>query len=316
MPRSALPCIKLPSFSGDYPSWRPFYDLFASLIRDNPALTNVERMHYLKTCVTGEAARLVGNLSISGDNFSIAWNLLVSRYENKRFLIAAQLDRITNLKPLKRKNAQGLRTLLITISEATAALRVLGCAVNSWDPLLLYHIVKLLDSESREAWEVKLGSSTTYPTFTQFEEFLIGRTRAMENLGLTTPQGTPAIASSGKYRTKVAAHVAASASNPNLPACPLCGSSHHLARCERYQSKTANHRRDIVIKHRRCFNCLASHPAKKCNSVKRCLKCGKKHHTSIHEIYRESSATHSPGTPAKKTANQSEEKSDPPAPVV
>jgi len=63
MPRSSLPRIKLPSFSGDYPSWRPFYDLFASLIRDNPALTSVERMHYLKTCVTGEAARLVSNLS-------------------------------------------------------------------------------------------------------------------------------------------------------------------------------------------------------------------------------------------------------------
>jgi len=313
MPRSSLPRIKLPSFSGDYPSWRPFYDLFASLIRDNPALTNVEKMHYLKTCVNGEAAQLVSNLSISGDNFSIAWNLLVLRYENKRFLIAAQLDRITNLKPLKTKSAQGLRTLLTTISEAIAALRSLGCAVESWDPLLLHHIVKLLDSESREAWEVKLGSSTHYPTFSQFEEFLIGRTRAMESLGIST--GAPAAASSGKHRTKVAAHAAASASNPNLSTCPLCGLSHQLARCERYQSKPANQRKDIVIKNKRCFNCLAPHPAKKCTSVKRCLKCGKKHHTSIHESYGESSATPSTGTPAKKTANRSEEKSDPPVPV-
>lgn len=157
--------------------------------------------------------------------------------------------------------------LLTTISEATAALRSLGCAVHSWDPLLLHHIVKLLDSESREAWEVKLGSSTTYPTFTQFEEFLLGRTRAMENLGLATSPGTSAATSSGKYRTKAVAHVATSASNSSLPSCPLCEASHHLARCEHYHSKMAQQRKDIVIKHRRCFNCLAPHPVKKCHST-------------------------------------------------
>ncbi|KMQ89768.1 hypothetical protein RF55_10565 [Lasius niger] len=312
MPRSALPRIKLPTFSGDYQLWRSFHDLFASLIKDNSDLTNVEKMHYLKTCVTGEAARLVGNLSVAGDNFPIAWNILVARYENKRFLITAQLDRIVNLKPLKTKSAQGLRLLLTTISEAIAALRSLGCAVESWDPLLLHHIVKLLDSESREAWEIKLGSSTTFPTFTQFEEFLVGRTRALENLNLTTSHGSTTIAaSSNKYKTKVAAHVAAPSSNLNSLACPLCGSSHHLSKCESYQTKTAKQRKDLIIKHKRCFNCLAPHLVKKCNSTRRCMKCGKKHHTTIHENNRESSSSHSSNTTVKKTATQSEKKLDP-----
>lgn len=71
-PRSFLPRIKLPSFSGDYDSWRSFHDLFSSLVRNNDDLSNVEKMHYLKTCVTDEAARLVGSLNISGDNFNIA----------------------------------------------------------------------------------------------------------------------------------------------------------------------------------------------------------------------------------------------------
>lgn len=310
MPRSALPRIKLPTFSGDYPSWRPFHDLFASLIKDNPDLTNVEKMHYLKTCLTQEAARLVANLPISGDNFQIAWDLLLARYENKRFLIAAQLDRITSLKPLKTKSAQGLRNLLTTITEATAALRSLGCAVHSWDPLLLHHLVKLLDSESREAWEVTLGSSTDYPTFTQFEEFLVGRTRALENLGLATSTGTPAATFSGKYRAKAVAHVAASASDASLNSCPLCGASHHLARCESYQTKTAQQRKDLVLKHRRCFNCLAPHFVKRCNSTKRCLKCGKRHHTTLHDVSRGPLSAPATAT-SKSTAARSEEKPDP-----
>lgn len=137
MPRSALPRIKLLSFSGDYASWKSFYDLFVLWTRDNPALTNVERMHYLKTCVTGEAAQLVGNLFISGDNFSIAWNLLVSRYENKWFLIAAQFDRITNLKLSRRRKRPRPSKSSNQYLRAIAVLRSLGCAVNSWDPLLL-----------------------------------------------------------------------------------------------------------------------------------------------------------------------------------
>ncbi|XP_011863741.1 PREDICTED: uncharacterized protein LOC105559776 [Vollenhovia emeryi] len=298
MPRSSLPRIKLPNFSGDYQSWRTFHDLFSSLIRDNADLSSIEKMHYLKTCVTGEAARLVGNLPVTGDNFAVAWSLLISRYENKRFLISAQLDRIMNMKPLKSKSAQGLRTLLTTVTEAIGALRALGCMVHHWDPLLLHQLVRLLDSETREAWEVKLGSSGIYPTFLQFEEFLIGRTRALENLGLHTTtsasQKEPTASSTVRFRKGISAHVATSDSGPS--ACPLCGSSHYIAKCERYQSKTLQ-QRDIITKHRRCFNCLGSHAASKCISTKRCMKCGKKHHTSIHDANN--------GTPSKRPLDSS-----------
>lgn len=310
MPRSALPRIKLPSFSGDYQSWRSFHDLFTALIRDNTDLSAVEKMHYLKTCITGEAARLVSNLPVSGDNFEIAWTLLLSRYENKRFLISAQLDRLTNLKPLKTKSAQGLRALLTTISEAMGAIRALGCAVHHWDPLLLHLLVRLLDPETREAWEVKLGSSTSYPTYAQFEEFLVARTRTMENLNLhASTSGSNkdhSASSSGKPRSKIAAHVATSSSNSSTPTCPLCGSSHYLAKYEHYQTKPVQQRRDIILKQRRCFNCLGFHAASKCSSTKRCLKCGKKHHTSIHDANKAPS-THSTNAQTTNETAQSAE---------
>lgn len=231
LPRSALPRINLPTFSGDYESWRSFHDLFVSLIRDNTDLSNVEKMHYLKTCVTGDASRMISNLSISGNNFAIVWEMLVSRYENKRFLITAQLDRITNLKPLKTKSAKGLSSFLTTISESIGALRALGCSVHYWDPALLHIFVKLLDQDTREAWEVNLGSSSNYPTYLQFEDFLIGRTRAMENLQFNASTSTTNkehyISFADGRRSKVA-HVATSYSNQNSTDCPLCHTPHYL----------------------------------------------------------------------------------------
>lgn len=288
MPRSALPRISLPNFNGEYNSWRSFHDLFASIIRNNADLSNVEKMHYLKTCLSGEASRLVSNLPVSGDNFAIAWEILVARYENKRVLINAQLDKLASIKPLKLKSAQGLRSFLTTISETIGALRALGCSVDSWDPILLHQLGRLLDQDTREAWEVHLGSSTVYPTFKQFEEFLIGRTRAIESLSLL-----PSTSSTHKERNatqtlnrpipKAAIYTATSSSSTDLPKCPLCGDLHYLRSCTRFQAKSIQQRRELIIKHRRCFNCLGTHGVKKCISTKRCLKCGGKHHTMIHE---------------------------------
>lgn len=240
--RSVLPRIKLPIFSGDYQTWTSFRDIFTTMIRENTDLTNVEKMYYLKTCVTGEAARLIGNLPVSEENFITAWLLLLSRYENKRFLTTAQLDRITSLKPLKMKSAKGLRTLLTTISEALGAIRALGCAVQHWNPLLLHLLVRLLDPDTREAWEVNLGSSPSYPSYAQFEDFLVGRTRAMENFNfISSSYGSLKENTAGttsKPRTKIAAHIANPSSNASTSNCPLCESSHYLGKCECYQSKT------------------------------------------------------------------------------
>ena len=159
LPRNSLPRIKLPNFSGEYKSWRSFYDLFTRMIRNNKDLSDAEKMHYLKTCVTGEAARLISNVPASSENFIVAWDLLISTYENKPFLISAQLDRIYDIKPLKVKSAQGMRSLRTTVLETVGALRALGCAVDQWDPLLVHYLVKLFDPQSCEIWEMKFGSS-------------------------------------------------------------------------------------------------------------------------------------------------------------
>lgn len=47
--RGTLPRIEIPKFSGDYNSWRSFHDLFSSMVGQNEQLSNVEKMHYLKT---------------------------------------------------------------------------------------------------------------------------------------------------------------------------------------------------------------------------------------------------------------------------
>ena len=53
----SLPKISLPSFSGQQEEWEPFRDLFRSLIHLNGGLSGVQKLHYLKTSVLGDAKR-------------------------------------------------------------------------------------------------------------------------------------------------------------------------------------------------------------------------------------------------------------------
>lgn len=284
--RSALPKITIPQFSGDYQSWISFRDLFSSLISNNHELNNVEKMHYLKTSLTGEAARLISNISISEENFIRAWETLTSRYENRRYLISAQLDKLSNIKPLRHRSSRDLSSFLTNITESLGALRILGCPVHHWEIILLHQFVKLLDTETCEIWENKLGSSMDSPTFAQFEEFLTGRIRTVENLERRSSNSIPSKERSSfvlsRNQPQIKAHISSAPNMEQSNLCIICNMQHRLDKCPSYQNKTRSQRREFVYSQRLCYNCLNNHAVINCPTTRRCFKCGKKHHTSLH----------------------------------
>lgn len=60
--------IVIPTFSGKYSEWITFRDLFKSLIHNNSKLDNVQKMHYLKSSLSGEAEHLLRQIPISEAN--------------------------------------------------------------------------------------------------------------------------------------------------------------------------------------------------------------------------------------------------------
>lgn len=65
--------------------------------------------------------------------------------------------------------------------------------------------------------------------------------------------------------------------------CKVCFESHEVYTCDSYLSKTLRGRYAIVSKLRLCRNCLRpGHKAINCRNEKRCKKCNKKHHTTLH----------------------------------
>lgn len=168
----ALPKISIPKFSGDYASWPPFRDLFSSMIIENDDILAVEKLHYLKSNVSGDASRLIANFAVTANNFTLAWEALVSRYDNRRVLITSYLDQIFTLGLIATKSSSKLKELLSTVKESLGGLRMLDAPVDSWDLFIVHFMTTRLDSESREAWELDQGGSSNPASFKQLEAFL------------------------------------------------------------------------------------------------------------------------------------------------
>ena len=88
---SRLPDIKLPKFNGDYANWPSFRELFSAVILQHAKLNDVEKLHYLRSCVQGPAEQLIRGLPLTRDSLQPSWDLLTSRYENKRLIMQSQL---------------------------------------------------------------------------------------------------------------------------------------------------------------------------------------------------------------------------------
>lgn len=118
--------FNIPPFSGNYDEWESFRDRFTSLIILNKDLTAFARMHFLSSSLTGTALESIKNIPITADNFEVAWQTLMSRYENKRRLIEVHVSALHNLPTVSRESAVDLTELRDKSNRAIASLRNLG----------------------------------------------------------------------------------------------------------------------------------------------------------------------------------------------
>ena len=121
-----LPSINLPTFSGNYQEWLSFHDLFSCMIHENESLSDIQKFHYLKLSLSGEAAKTILSLETSSIKYNIAWNLIKDRFQNKRVIVFNLLDDLFNINKLTIESAIGLRNLNDEAMKNIRALNALG----------------------------------------------------------------------------------------------------------------------------------------------------------------------------------------------
>ncbi|XP_029172121.1 uncharacterized protein LOC114941332 [Nylanderia fulva] len=292
-----LPKVTLPVFDGSFDKWESFRDRFQSMIIEEKSLSNVQKLHHLFSCLKGEALTAIEHLTITSDNFAVAWTILSSNFENERRLINSYIHRLFTLPNVTAKSATELRALQSKLTAAIAALKNLSRPVEHWSDIFVYIITQRLDKSSREAWELKLGKTTVYPTFDEISAFLDSRIRALDAL---VPIASTLDKQSDKSNAKLKQRAVTShTTSATKLSCPVCESNHLLYQCTAFLGKTPTQRYEIIRNGKRCLNCLSSkHQAKECPSTRSCKECHKRHHTLLHFFDAPKSAVQASSSPA------------------
>lgn len=273
-PRVKLPTITIPEFDGSYETWPSFYDRFKSLIHDNNTISAVNKLHYLKTNLSGEAELLLRHYSITTLNYNPAWELLVNRYNNKRILVNVHLKTLFNQPRLTQDSSQGIKRLLYNTIESVQSLRNIGVDTGNWDVLLNYLVIQRLTTESHLLWEQSLESSRDLPTFEQLKDFLENRYRALE-LTSSKPSNTQAHVHSRKQQQSFSSTISSQ--------CVICSGNHSVRICGQFKKMSVESRAKTAANNALCTNCLSTaHSNSNCPSQKRCFKCKSRHHTMLH----------------------------------
>jgi len=286
-PRTTLPRIQLPHFSGRYEDWPPFRDLFQSLIIDDASLSDVTRLHYLKSSLKEEAETLIRSFPTTRENFARAWDTLLKHYENTRLLVRSCFTTYLSLPKLKTESASELRKLFHCMASTVGALEGIGRPISNCENLFVHLTAEMLDPRTRREWESSIGGSTEPPTYAELREFLERRLHTLEAIA---PSKASSTVRTGERATGSHLVQKDSAKRRERDRCSACHKDHFVMLCESFRRKSPMERKRFVDESGLCLNCLSKHKVSECNSKRMCTACGERHHTMLHDACRPASS--------------------------
>uniref|UniRef100_A0A1B0CA53 Peptidase A2 domain-containing protein n=1 Tax=Lutzomyia longipalpis TaxID=7200 RepID=A0A1B0CA53_LUTLO len=279
-----LPQIQLPAFDGKYSDWLSFRDRFQSSVIDHPALSDVQKLDYLKSALTSHAASTIKHLSTTATNFPIAWDLLVQRFERKNEIVADHIRSLYSIPRVSSSDTQAMHQVYNTLSESVMALDAME--ITGRDPWIVQFVLDKLDTESKVLWGRECG--TDVPSLPMFKKFLMQRCVDAQNSteNPTTENDSPTPRNQRFAKSNVhQRQLAVTQSEAPKPNCQCCAQAlHPLYRCPKFLSMSAFERYDVVKRLGLCRNCLDPHMTNSC-TFRVCRKCQGKHNILLHEKF-------------------------------
>ncbi|XP_071580875.1 uncharacterized protein [Temnothorax nylanderi] len=276
--RIKLPEAPLPTFDGKYENWLSFKNAFRNMISSQTDLSDVDKLHYLKSALIDEATNKIRIFAIDGINYANAWELLERAYEVKRVLISRHLSLILNTPVLDKETTTGLSKLADDTQQHVASLAALDVTVGS--EMIVHIIESKLPKVALDRWETSLDRDE-FPKLDQMYEFLyksaVCASRRERVRISDTEKGIGEPPSKRKRYSSNQAFLINSSRN-----CIVCKTKKHpLYLCDTFKKLPVPKRIETVKNAKICYNCLRSHRDTPCK-FSNCTICQKRHNTLLH----------------------------------
>lgn len=306
-----LPKLVIEKYSGEISQWHEFWSQYEMAIHENDALCKKEKFTYLKSYLTGAAARAVAGLTMSDSNYDAAIEILQKRFGRKDIVISAHMSKLLNLTPVRKSSdVTALRNLYDECEIQIRSLESLGVHSDTYGCLLCPVLMQLLPEDIALAYTRKSDSNGEWKVqdLIQFlEKEVQGRERALQ---LTRPGNTqkeippsnrsftkPTSFSENRHKKWNTPSAAALHTASIVPqTCVYCDSASHKP--ENCPDSSVAACKEKLRKLGRCYVCLGpKHIAKFCR-VKNvsCAFCSRRHHQSVCEQGEAKTDTNNDGT--------------------
>lgn len=315
-----LPTITMPTFDGSYERWLEFRDTFSSLVHNCKDISNIQKFHYLKSSLKGSAELVIHSIEFSSENYLVAWDLLLNRYNNCGLLIDHHIKSLLNLTALSKESPVQLRNLIDTVMKNMRALKVLGEPTEHWDSIIINIMVSKLDKTTDREWGTH--KCTLFPNSNNEKNnyqrisvdvlinFLRNKADMLEALQCKQNKG--------HVHSVSHCNVSSSPSKPSKKpsrgafikrSCIKCNANHPLFTCKEFIESGLDAKFKLLREHNLCENCLNSkHSISDCKFGP-CRHCNQKHNSLLHNTdinTRSSVVLHSTNHTESSSVNASE----------
>lgn len=277
-----LAAVNIPTFSGVYSEWPTFYDIFGALVHTNDRINDIQRFFHLRGSLSGEAAQVIQGIETTAANYSIAWESLIARYNNKKVLIQTHTRGLYELSAITEDSKQ-LRRLIDKLNCHINALESLGENPRGWGSMLIHLITSKLDISTIKAWET-IASKNEIPPIHALIQFLENRFKIVEAVESVSQMNIKEnLDSKGnkKFNKGYTKEKTYSFAATDIPKCYNCNLAHTIFKCPSFLALAVPDRIIKVNALKLCKICIRPHNDKKCFG-KKCFKCHKAHNTMLH----------------------------------
>ena len=273
-----LPKLTIPTFSGNVLEWQSFWDCFETAVHNNPALSNVQKLNYLRAQLQEGALRVVAGLPLTNTSYAHSVTLLRDRYGQPHKLISAHMKALIEL-PGPSNTLASLQWFYDAIEAHTRSLASLGKPIDEYGAMLATSILGKLSVDTR--WNLARAHGSDEWTITDLQHAISAEIRILET-GVGNNRQAPQVATASFFTNterRTPSQGRTLAQRPPTTCCVYCQGSHTPVNCDIV--KEPQQRLELVKHNKLCFNCLGNHRVSQCKSKSRCRRCNRKHHTSL-----------------------------------
>ena len=280
-----LPPIKIPQFSGNFKDWPSFRDLFEATVIKNTHISDIQRLQYLRSLVTDEAATIINSLPLTAANYHVAWENLTRRYEKPYLIVRSIIKNFVNIESVS-PNSLNLRNVVNSFNETFQLLDSQGDYAKSKDPWVISLMLDKVDKDTCKSW-AEHSSTIGEPSLNVFLDFLNDKCSALE---LYRPEPNVSNKSVSQPRN-VSKGFRVHAAGPLK--CFYCDDSHFFSKCQKFLSLLSHQSEKAISNASRCYSCFGKgHCIQDCRSTRNCSHCNERHHSLLHSSEKQKPPSH------------------------